>query len=540
MKTYISILLCAFILILAACENSKFLQFDYYDGSATEEEFWNLNSPSRGQLNRAYTFLQDNYNRYDGAMLAAGSDEAVNSNLNSSVNIFNNGTWSPLRTLEDNYAVNYNGIRQANVFLENAYRAKIIPITDVPRFRGEAFFLRAFFHFELLKRYGGVIIADKVFTTNDDLDRPRNSFDETVTQIVKDCDSSMRLLPLSTAQYASGERGRATQAAAMALKSRTLLYAASALNNAGNDITKWQRAAAEAKKLMDTGAHGLLANYANIFNFGSAPYNTEVIFATQATNRNDIETNNAPVSYNGASGRTNPTQELVDAYEMKTGIPISDPASGYDPNNPYKDRDPRLGLSIIFNGALFKNTAVKTGINGKDGIGQNVNATKTGYYMRKFLSESATWNQATNSMVRRPWVIFRYAEILLNYAEAQNEAAGPDESVYNAINQIRKRAGMPNLQAGLTKDQMRTRIRNERRIELAFEEHRFFDVRRWKIGEQAFGKPVTGMKITEEGTSVKYERFTVENRLFDEKMYRYPIPQSEINNTTKLQQNPGY
>ena len=163
--------------------------------------------------------------------------------------------------------------------------------------------------------------------------------------------------------------------------------------------------------------------------------------------------------------------------------------------------------------------------------------------MAKFLSSSATWNTTTNTLVRRPWVIFRYAEILLNYAEAQNEAVGPDASVYDAINQIRKRARggiATDLPANLTQDQMRERIRNERRIELAFEEHRFYDVRRWKIGEQIFAKPVTGMRIVKSGTTLTYEPFTVETRVFESKNYRFPIPQSEIDKTTKLIQNQGW
>ena len=347
-------------------------------------------------------------------------------------------------------------------------------------------------------------------------------------------------LPLSAVQYGAGDKGRATKAAAMALKSRALLYAASPLNNASGDITQWQKAAAAAKELIDTQAHSLLPKYADIFNFSTAAYNAEVIFATAANLRNDIETNNAPISYNGALGLTNPTQELVDAYEMHNGLPITDPLSGYNAADPYKDRDPRLALSVIFNGSTFKGTEVNTMTGGKDGLGVSVNATKTGYYMRKFLSEAASWNQTTNATVRRPWVIFRYAEILLNYAEAQNEATGPDPGVYDAVNQVRKRAGMPVLPQGLSKDQMRARIHNERRVELAFEEHRFFDVRRWKTGEKDFAAPVSGMRISTNGTNAVYERFIVAQRVFNQRMYRYPIPQGEINNTTKLVQNPGY
>ena len=517
-----------------------FMKFDFYDGPVTEAQFWKLNNSARGELNQAYAYIQQGYNSYDGALLAAGCDEAVNSNLNSSVNIFNNGTWSPLNTLNDVYAKNYNGIRQVNVFLAHANTANIIPATDIPRLRGEAFFLRAYYHFELLKRYGGVIIVNKVYNPNDTLDLPRSTFTETTNQIINDCDSAMLVLPLSIATSASSDYGRATKAAAMALKSRTLLYAASPLNNKNNDITLWQKAAAAAKELIDSKAHSLYTSYADIFNYSVAPYNTEVIFASSADNRNDIEINNAPISFNGALGRTNPTQELVDAYEMKNGLPITDPASGYDPRNPYINRDPRLKLSILYNGSLYKGIQVSTYLGGKDAGDQSINGTKTGYYMAKFLSASATWNITPTTLVRRPWVIFRYAEILLNYAEAQNEAVGPDATVYSAINQIRTRVGMPDLPVGLTQDQMRQRIRNERRVELAFEEHRFYDVRRWKIGEQVFAQPVTGMKITSDGTNLIYSRFTVETRVFSEKNYLFPFPQSEINKTTKLVQNPGW
>jgi hypothetical protein len=169
-----------------------------------------------------------------------------------------------------------------------------------------------------------------------------------------------------------------------------------------------------------------------------------------------------------------------------------------------------------------------------------VNNTKTGYYMRKFLSESANWGPGTAGNVRRPWVIFRYAEVLLNYAEALNEAQGPVAEVYTYMNQLRTRATMPALPAGLSKDAMRTRIRKERQVELCFEDHRFFDVRRWKTGEQVFNRPVTGMRITKTGNTFTYNRFTVENRIFNAKMYRFPFPQNELNKVKNLAQNPGW
>ncbi len=177
---------------------------------------------------------------------------------------------------------------------------------------------------------------------------------------------------------------------------------------------------------------------------------------------------------------------------------------------------------------------------GLDNVPTNVNNTKSGYYMRKFLSSNATYNVNTITNVRRPWVLFRYAEILLMYAEALNEVSGPTQPVYDAVNAVRVRAGMPVLPTGLSQIAMRERIRNERRVEFCFEEQRFFDVRRWKQGETYFNGPVRGMKITKSGTTLSYSPFVIENRVFTAKNYLYPIPQAEIDKADKLTQNPGY
>lgn len=542
------------ILLLAAglfaCKKNFLSDGSTTEGPITEAQLWGNDAYARGILNNAYFNLQEGYNLDgDGAMLAAASDEAVNSNLNSSVNIFTNGTWGPVRTVNDVYATMYEGLRKVNLFLVNASSAAIIPQdglsfeADVERLRGEAFFLRAFFHFELLQRYGAITLATKVFDRQEELNLPRNTYDECVAQIAADCDSAVRMLPTWTQTWSTANRGRATKMAALALKSRLYLYAASPLYNPSNDLTKWQRAADVAKQVIDSNRHSILNSYYNIFNFGSAQYNNEVIFSTKANNRNDLETNNAPISYDGAKGRTNPTQELVDAFEMRNGKAITDPTSGYNPANPYNNRDPRLDLTINYNGRSFKGRAVQTYVGGADGLDRNVNATKTGYYMRKFLSEAATWNQASNTLARRPWVIFRYAEILLNAAEALNEAQGPQPNVYTWVNLVRQRPGiaMPALPAGLTQDQMRARIRQERRVELCFEGHRFFDVRRWKQGDVYFNKPLTGMRITRNADNTyTYERFTVIDRVFADRNYLYPFAQSIINRQPAVIQNPDY
>ncbi|WP_205943514.1 RagB/SusD family nutrient uptake outer membrane protein [Pedobacter polaris] len=588
MKKNICYIFLAVMLISQGCEKDSFLQDGSFSGGndVTEAQLWANPDYARNFLNNVYASLQERYNvDGDGGILASGSDEAVNSNPNGGITILNNGTWGPVRTFDDVYSNMYAGIRKANTFIEKAPTSPFIVLDELlpanvaanqtyelqlARLVGQAYFLKAFFEFELLKRYGSFVIVNKTLTVNDELDVPRNTFDECVAQISKDCEDAISRLPLSPSEWNAANRGRATGTAAMALKARLLLYAASPQYNPTNDVTKWQAAADAAKRIMDTGKHGIYTSYPNIWLWNTAgAFNTEVIFATSATATVAIEQNNAPVSYDAANGRTNPTQEMVDAYEMKTtGKPITDGTSGYSANAPYVGRDPRFGFSVLYNSpsiqpavstnplyvlTLFKTKPVETFVGGKDGLGLNVNATKTGYYMRKFLSESASW-AGTTTTIRRPWIYFRYAEVLLNYAEALNEAQGTAAmtQVLAAVNLVRARSGvaMPALQTtnptgngyvAPNQIEIRKRIRNERRVELAFEEHRFFDVRRWKEGETTFNGPVSGMRIVPtSATTFTYTRFTVENRSFVARNYLYPISQNELNRATKLGQNTGY
>jgi starch-binding outer membrane protein, SusD/RagB family len=553
-----SILMLA--LFFVGCKKD-FLEFPYTEGPVSEENVWGSDRNARGYLNYAYRGLglaQERYNLGGGAMLASASDEAVNSDLSAPINIINNGTWSAVNTVDDPYSSMYYFLRMTNVFLEKAPTSVIFPVEDIPQLRGEAFFLRAMYHFELFKRFGRIVLATRVFSATENLNLPRNSVEEVVKQISDDCDSATALItPVWTGAgtaapyddgYDAANRGRATKAAALALKSRLLLYYASPLYNPSNVPSRWQAAANAAKAVIDLNKHSLMtrAQLAQLwdYNVAASVYNKEVIFASTAAATNVIEMYNAPVGFNGALGRTDPTQDLVDAFEMSNGKPITDPTSGYNPQQPYLNRDPRLGLFIVYNGSIFKtgtlSRAVETFDGGLDNVQTNPNSTKTGYYMRKFLSESATFNVPSAAQRRRPWIYFRYAEILLNYAEALNEAAGPTSDVYTYINMIRVRAGLPGLPLGLSQDEMRQRIRNERRVELCFEEQRFYDVRRWKIGEATFNGPVHGMHITKTGTTLTYNPFVVENRVFTAKNYLFPISQTELNKAPALEQNPGY
>jgi len=539
------------ILLLTLSCKKDYLGFDYTDGSIREEDVWSSDRNSRGFLNTTYSGLINGYNvDGEGALLASASDEAVNSNVNSRINIINNGTWGPLRTIDDQYTNMYTNIRKTNLFLEKSSTSAITPASDIPKLKGEAYFLRAMYHFELMKRYGQIILATRSFTTTDDLDLPRNTVDEVVGQITADCDEAIKVLPASQSDLGSADKGRATAGAAMALKSRVLLYAASPLYNTSGELSKWAAAAVAAKQLIEANKNSLLplSQLGNLWDFSVAAsnYSPEVIFATNVSATNSIESNNAPISYEGR-GRTNPTQDLVNAFEMRvSGKPITDNTSGYSPTAPYSTtgvtaRDPRLALFVIYNGQSFKSRAVETFTGGRDNTPININNTKTGYYLRKFLSESAAWASGATSVNRnRAWILFRYSEILLNYAEALNEASGPVNDVYLYLNQVRLRAGMPALPIGLTQSQMRERIQNERRVELCFEGHRFFDVRRWKKGAEFFNKPVSGIQITKSGTALTYAPIVVENRIFAEKNYFFPLPQTELNRTTQLKQNPGY
>jgi len=355
-------------------------------------------------------------------------------------------------------------------------------------------------------------------------------------------------LPLKYTEFSSAkETGRATKGAALALKARVLLYAASPLHNTENDVTLWQNAAKAAKAVIDLNTYALASSYTAVVNNPSLTPGPELIFERREAASNGFERRNFPIGYEGGGTGTCPTQNLVDAYEMSnTGLPITDPASRYNPLQPYSFRDPRLRATIIYNGTTWKSKQVETFAGGKNGL-PITNATKTGYYLKKYVIEAINLDPKLGAVTTREhtWTLFRYGEILLNYAEAMNEAYGPTNAsdmgltALQAVNFIRKRAGMPNFSATLSPDAFRTKLRNERRVELAFEDHRFWDTRRWKIGEET--KDIYAINITRNANlSLNYEVKLLEIRPFEERMYLYPIPQSELFKNNKLIQNTGW
>lgn len=547
-----------------------------------------------------YNYLPQ-LNRFGGnALMANASDEADYARFNN-IQRFNAGAWDPFTNPDDVWAEYYRGIRHANLFLEktedfrrllvqdtiNNKANYVIDVDDFIKLRAEVRFLRAYFYMELIKRYGGVPIVTKVLTEQEAFNVRRATFDECVDFIVEQCNLAYPDLTNHYINYGipagqtigrgdagtdNNRLGRIEKPAAVALKLRALLYAASPLNNAANSVTKWQRAAEAAQQLFTdpdcAHVNFLSANYRDLFMSQNTTnnltprkgWNSGIILTRPfQLNSNTFERANYPVGMvNGGEGATCPSQNLVDAFEMRTtGLPISAPGSGYDPANPYLNRDQRLGWIVVLNGSTMglntNNTArtVESFIDGADGIGAKAGATTTGYYLRKMCVEN--YNLALAGTRAKAWILMRFAEVLLNYAEAANEAFGPEakpllngtpaiRSAREAINMVRARAGQPAIAAGITQEALRDRIRNERRVELAFEEHRFFDVRRWKIAEITENQPLRGMRVRRSGpTSFSYEPFVVEPRAFSPKMYWYPIPFAEVAKSNGgIQQNPGW
>lgn len=517
------------------------------------------------------------HNRVGNTYLDAASDDAVSSASGiPAVQAIATGAFSAAQLNgDDMWARNYTAIRNATVFIVYINRVPLLeklPNGQPARsaYRSEARWLRAWLYFQLLKRYGGVpLLGDTIRQITDNVQLPRASFSDCVNYIVKECDDIKDSLR-TAAMVNSNTYGRFTRGAAMALKADVLLFAASPLFNGGNidgsnpltgyasyDANRWKLAADAAKAIMDGGEYKLMPNFNDVFVTQAAPVgsNTEVIAWMQVGNGgNSVESSNAPVGYTsaGGGGATSPTQNLVDAFPTDSGLVITDPASHYDANNPYDHRDPRMNLTVFHNGSLWLNRAVQTYSGGSDRPGGSVTQTKTSYYMRKFMGpfESVSNNPPTYSGIDHDWVYYRYAGVLLSYAEATNEFSGPSTDVYNVLYALRRRAGIltgPDntygVPQGMTKEDMRAFIQNERRIEMAFEEQRFFDIRRWKIAAQVYNtKPLQGLDLQlSSGGQLFYNPADVLKTVFrDPQMYFYPVPYSEVIKNNQMKQNPNW
>jgi hypothetical protein len=413
----------------------------------------------------------------------------------------------------------YGGIGRCNTFLVNVDKVDMSEDLKI-RMKGEARFLRALYYFNLENYWGDVplVLDPPDPAAQDTLSRtPR---EQVVQQMLKDLDSAAAVLPL---HYGSSDLGRATKGAALALKAKILLFEASPLFNPANDMNRWKIAADTLKAFMDmasTLGYDLYPDYRGLF-LPENENNKEVIFDVQFIY--PLQGNSFDLicrQYNSNA----PLLGLAEAYQMKNGLPITDPLSGYDPGTPYLNRDPRLYATIVYPGDKYMGTTVTPSRFAITGYGVEKYSVYTEAKPPADLADLKAGQSYTN------YNVLRYADILLMYAEAQNEYAGPDETVYGAINEVRERAGMPDIVAGLSKDDMREAIRQERRVEFACEGYYYNDIRRWKTAENVMN-----------ATIYTWDNTPIETRQFDPaKDYWWPIPQTELDLDPNLEQNNGY
>ena len=502
----------------------------------------------------AYTYMSGGLYAIDGNIDAPKSDEAVSTGDSPNVRHFNEGTWNQYNNPDNAWTSCYKGIRAANFFLEYSVDYKNMLATgrdtlsdggysyrrsvqDIEWLRAENRVLRAWFYFELSKRYGGVPIV-KEAGEPDAYNLPRATFDEVTDYSVTEIDAVSQDLQPDWRSFDSERDGRFTQGAALALKARILLYAASLRNNPGNDVSKWEMAAKAAHDVMALERYSLASDYRALFLESESLLSPEVIMSYRYGAVNLPERNNYPVGTPGGNSGVTPSQNMVDAYGYK---------SVQDKDNPYSGRDPRLEYSIAVNGSTWNGRKLEIWAGGSDDPSER-NASKTGYYLKKFMPDNI--DLAKDEKRMHNWIVFRYAEILLSYAEAMNEAYGPDSdplgygmTARQAVNEVRHRKGveMPDVEAS-DKTSMRERIMNERMVELAFEGHRFWDLIRMEKADAVLGSPVYGISISKAGGKFTYKQVEVEKRQFDaSKMYYYPIPYEEISKSHGvLVQNAGW
>lgn len=527
-----------------------------------------------------YTIVKNGFQYLNNeAMMASATDEAEHTGERATVQKFNNSSFNAYDNPDNVWNTYYQGIRWANQFLVSSdsvdldlykydpspgqqavYKARL---AEIKNWKYEARFLRAYFYFELVKRYGGVPILTTVAAIGDDYSNiKRNTLAECIKFIVDESDSAATQLPV---RYITStlDLGRATKGAALALKGRILLYAASDLYNSpswasgyafpelisltGDRAAKWQAAADAAKAVIDLAGTGytLSTNYGTLF--GATTFsNAEVIFRRGNANSNSFEKASIPIGYDLGQSGTTPSENLVSAYEVKVNATTAVPFDWSNPAhaaNPYATtganaRDPRLAFTILTNNTTLKGRPLESFIGGRDGLPKEL-ATKTGYYLKKYVDTSLDLLQNISS--NHAWVIFRYAEMYLNYAEALNEVSPENANIAIYVNKVRQRASvnMPALPSGLNQVQMRNAIRHERQVEFAFEDHRYWDLKRWMLAPEILGAPLKGVRITKNADmTFNYQTINVEDRVFTPKMYFYPIPQNELFILTNLKQNP--
>ena len=543
--------LIALAIILFSC--NEFLEVTPKD-RISDAVIWSDEIHADLFLNNVYAGIQGPFGTHYPA--ENWSDNSMNGVALTAQTLYAISAYTPSDILRGwDWSVNsewnyYDFIRRANVFIENVSKSNDLPEDWKDKRLAEARFLRSYFYSILVTHYGGVPIITNVLnysTQGDEIFIQRNSVEETFQFIIDECGEIANDLPLKA------DAGRASSGAALALKGWIELYWASPLYNENNDKTRWTAAAETNKRIMELGVYDLFPDYGNLF-MEENNNNIEVIFVKPYLGGTPLGSSKEGLhgpaySQDGIAlswGAINPTQELVDEYSMENGLPISLPESGYDSQNPYENREKRFYQSVFYDGSewLGETLIMKQGLGSPNAtdLSSSNERTNTGYYSRKGMHPKYAV-PAHNQLSSANFIIFRYAEVLLSYAEAQNEAVGPVESVYNAINQVRERSDLPPLRSGMSQDEMRTAIHRERRVELAFEEKRWYDLLRLRIAEEKLNGHLHAMVIEMKDGEWTYNVVPAsggERIFYPGKNYVLPIPQSAIDRNPKLVQNPNY
>lgn len=560
---------------LASCSDQMdYNEYNIYDKDYITQNFANVG----GFMSDIYNTVDYDFGNYSsGAMQASATDESEYSIMGNGIEDFYNGAWGPTNAKNGIWNSMYAGIKTCNhvihelqgltfdeLKLNSDYAAQLHRYEN---YKYESRFMRAYFYFCLVRQYGDVPLVTTEISAEEANAVKRTAADEVFKFILDECNEIQSKITedySDLGQFATGseETGRADKLAVLALKARAALYWASPLFNATGDKERYKTAALYTKELLEAAENrgkGLTANYADLWaaaSFNTASIMKEILFGRRygsagSAGDNLVETNNYPAGIEGGAGGNCPTQNLVDAYDMINGKSINEAGSGYDEQNPYKDRDPRLAATVAVNGDQWptysgaaKIETFQGGINGEPLTG----ATPTGYYLKKLCNGAISL--ASNSKFtasRHTWLTFRMGEFYLNYAEAVFKYLGSADatsaefpmSAREAASKTRERVGMPAFEAGIDATTFWTKLCNERFVELAFEGHRFWDVRRWKEADKYF-KNIVEMKLTKEADgTITYTRKNVA-RQWNDKMYLYPIPQAELLKNPNLTQNAGW
>jgi hypothetical protein len=553
----------SFLLPLSSVLLFSCADLDYTEQN-TRDEDWTFEYFENGIKNLVFDVYAQVYNNElasnSAYFLAGATDEAQYALETGAVNNYVNGGWSPANPYSNTWDKSYTAIADVNMYLEKIDQADIsdgqynpdynIWVQQLEIFPYELRFLRAYFYFELFKTYGNVPLVTTTLTNGQANSIERTSEDEIVKFIVEELDAIAPYLPENYNTEVGSEVGRATRIAAYALKARTLLYAASPLHNPTGDKTRWAKAAEACKYILDNASTwGLkLSSYGSLWGH-DAFFNPEIIFGLGRGESNAFEMANYPVGVeNGSSGNC-PTQSLVDQYEYQDNgetfgqrYPGNIDLTSVDP---YEGLDPRFALTVVKNGDQWptngsQGKAIETFVGGFNGA-PKYGATPTSYYLKKYVDGSCVTTADNQTTRRHTWIIFRLGEFYLDYAEAVFNATGSaNDATYGmtaneAINVLRNRSDIQMPPFTEDGDAWVARYERERLVELAFENHRFWDVRRWKKGAQYF-KTIQTATLS---SDLMLTRSTI-NRQWDEKFNFYPIPQSELKKNPNLTQNPGW